>query len=271
MTLALRALLDYFEPAPPTDKGLGDRLYREFIRKTKIEIAVAAVFTGLACYFAKTNELRLTFITKAVTVLSVTLIARAVATGCQFAAFVDKRLFFRTVSFGVDCSAPFYFARGLTWTVIQPFVHEGGHFLFSYLLSRGNNVEIIANSLHSWVAHSSTTGYSSFGNLLGPHYSKMVFLAGGTLTTVIVSQVALALGLHIKNSYSDLSKYFLLTSVFSLVQEFNYARSALTASESNDFLQLWKEGGLHPWAAMAAIIALPVISTAGYLSNKGVY
>lgn len=267
MTIALRALLDYFEPTPPPDRGVGNYLIQQFIHRTKIEAAFTTGLTALACYCAATNELRFFFAKRAVIVLGVNLMARAVANGCRYAAIIeDKGLFFRTVSLGAEFVSPLCFAVGLTSCMIHPLIHEAGHVFTSLIVYRGNQIEVVAHSLLLWTTNASSTGYSSIGNFLGRHYSKMVFLGGGTLTTVIASQWAIALGLHFRSSV--LSKYALLTALFALSQEFSYAKSALTESKIHDFTKLWKEGGLHPAAAMAAIVVMPLISTAGYLLSK---
>lgn len=267
MTVALRPILDYFEPAPPPEKeGLRKQLFQQYSFRTVTEIAVVSIWTGLACYFAENNEIKLAFVKKSITDLAINAGIRAVATGCRYAALVDKGLFFRMASLVTEFAAPFYFAAELPGRLIRVFVHEGGHILLSYLLFRVNKIEVVAHSLLFFCTSTNHTGCSGIGNFLGSHYSEMTCLAGGALATMAMSQASLVLGLHFFRS-SQLAKYVFLTSVLALAEEFKYAKEALTAtsSYSHDFVQLWKEGGLHPWAAMAAIIALPVITTAGYL------
>jgi len=268
VTQALKAVLDYVAPLPPaSDK---DHLTRQFIRNTATEAAVVAFFTGLSCYFAVSNTLRIEFLKKAVTVSAVNFLARAVATTCRYAAIVDRGLFFRTVSLAVDCIAPFYFAKEFHFPHF--IIHESGHFLSSYLLyKKVDAIQIVAKSMQSWVTNSHSTGFSKAGDYLGLHYSRMTFMAAGTAATILSSQIALIFALHLKNEYGELSKFLFFSGCFFLVKEFNYAKMALNtsndgvSSQAHDFIILWQEGGLHPRAAMAAVIALPVISTLSYL------
>jgi hypothetical protein len=267
MTSVLQAALDYAAPLPP--KNERHQLQEQFIRNTVTELALVSLFTGLSCYFAITNELRWAFIKKGATVLSVNMAARTVATTCRYAAITERGLLFRTVSFSVDCFAPLYFAREF-----NPFyyiIHEGGHVLSTYLLSQKATIQVIANSMGQWHTNSTMHGLSKLGNYLGEHRVRMVIAAGGALATVVTNQITLIGALVLKNSYPELSKYLFFPTLSSLNKEMRYAWSAFDTAKAlpgHDFVILWKEGGIHPYLAMVGMVALPLISTLGFLGIR---
>lgn len=160
MISALKAALDYAAPLPSKDQR--HQLKTQFIQNTVTELALFTLFTGLSCYFAISNELRWAFIKKGATVLGVNTVVRTVATPCRYAAISERGLFFRTVSFSVDCIAPFYFAREF-----NPFyfiIHEGGHVVSTYLLSQKSTIQVFANSMRQWHTESTMHGLSKLGS-----------------------------------------------------------------------------------------------------------
>jgi len=267
MTSALKAVLDYVAPLPPEhDKH---QLQKQFVRNTITEIAFITLCTGLSCYFSTTNELRLAFVKKGITVLGVNAVARTVATACRYAAISERGLFFRTVSFSVDCLAPLYFAR--EFNPFHCLVHEGGHVLSTYLLSQKSTIQVVAHSMWHWHTQSTLHGLSKLGNYLGEHRVKMVISAAGALATVVANQMTIISALYLKDSYPELSKYVLFPTLSSLSKEIKYAWSAFDTAKAipgHDFVVLWKEGGIHPYLAIVGMIALPLISTLGFLGIR---
>jgi hypothetical protein len=267
MTMVLQAALDYAAPLPPKDQR--HQLKAQFIQNTVTELALVSLCTGLSCYFAISNELRWAFIKKGATVLGVNTVVRTVATACRYAAISERGLFFRTVSFSVDCIAPFYFAREF-----NPFyfiIHEGGHVVSTYLLSQKSTIQVFANSMWQWHTQSTMHGLSKLGSYLGQHNVKMVITAGGALATVMTNQITLIAALVLKDSYPEFSKYLFFPTLSSLFKEFTYAQSAFdtaSAPPGHDFVILWKEGGIHPYTAMTGMIALPLITTLGFLGIR---
>jgi len=267
MTQALQATLDYVAPLPP--KTEIHQLKTQFIRNSITEIAVVGLCTGLSCYFAISNELRWAFVKKGVTVLGVNTLARTVATACRYAAISERGLFFRTVSFSVDCIAPFYFSKEF-----NPFyfiIHEGGHVASTYLLSQKSTSQVFANSMWQWHTHSTIQGLSKLGAYLGEHKVKMVIAAGGALATVVMNQITLIAALVLKDSYPEFSKYLFFPTLSSLYKEFNYAHSAFdtaNAPPGHDFVILWKQGAVHPYVAMIGIVALPLMTTLAFLALR---
>jgi hypothetical protein len=270
MISALQTVLDYAAPLPA--KNERHQLKTQFIRNTATETAVIGLFTGLSCYFAMNNELRWAFLQQAFTVSSVNLMARTVATTCRYAAIVDRGLFFRTVSFGVDFIAPLYFAQ--EFKSFYYLIHEGGHALSTYLLSQKATIQVIANSLGNWKTYSTIMELSKIGKYLGAHYSRMLITAAGPLATVVTNQITMIFALRFKNSYPEFSKFLFFPVLNSLIKEFEYAKSALSIAHDHpdysghDFVIIWKEGGVHPTIAMVALVILPLITTLSYLKIR---
>ncbi len=114
-------------------------------------------------------------------------------------------------------------------------------------------------------------GLSKLGNYLGVHHANMVISAGGALATVVTNQITLISALILKDSYPELSKYLFFPTLSSLYKEIDYAWSAFDTAKAipgHDFVVLWKEGGIHPYLAIIGMIALPAISTLGFLGIR---
>jgi hypothetical protein len=267
-------LLDYAAPIPPSSKDCEYTLGREFIRNTAIHALAIASMTALSCYLATTNTLRKEFIQNAATVFAFCAVARAFAAALRYIAILDQGLLARTISYGADCIAPFYFS--LRFDLHRKIVHEGGHVFSTYALSKLTSMEVTAEPTH-WMTKTTYTGATKFGTILGEQYSRSLFKAAGSMATVVASTVSLLASSFFNTR--ELSKTLFFSAAFSLIAECNYAKDALTIKSDNplyphhDFVFLWKEAGVHPYLAIVGMIALPVISTLGYLRyrNQGFF
>jgi len=267
MTVALRRFLDFAAPLPPENEK--HQLKKQCVRNTITEIALITLCTDFSCYFSVSNELRWAFIKQGIRVVGFNALARVVATGYRYAALIERDLFFRTVSFVLDWVAPYYFAR--EFHQLHRLGHEGGHIISAYFLYGKQKIQLTAYTMWAWNALITRHGLSKIGNCLGEFRVKMVFLAAGPLATVVTNQIALIAALCLKKAYPELSKYILLQPLSSLYAEIKYAWDVFDTANvrpENDFLQLWKEGGIHPYFAIGTMIALPVISTLGFLGLR---
>lgn len=265
MIAVLKACLDYVAPLPPENEK--DQVREQFVRNAVTDIALISLSTGLACYFSISNDLRWAYIKQGITVGFLHLAKCTVSTLCRYTAISERGLFFRTLSFAVDCKVSQSFIP-----VFGPFeciFHEGGHAISNYLLYKNCIVQVAAVSLTNW----QTTTYffgkelSKLGSYLGDHYASMVHTAMGPLAGIATSQISLIAALILKASYPELSKNLFLYTLSMIRNGMNYAWTALdpaNASTHNDYVKLWKEGGIHPYLAIIGTVAMPLITTLGF-------
>ena len=266
MTSALKAVLDYVAPLPPKEKEVNWR--EQFVRNAVTDIALISLSTGLSCYFSISNELRWAYIQQGITVVYSHLVNSTIATLCRYAASSERGLFFRTVSFAVDCMASHSFMP-----VFGPFeniFHEGGHAISRYLLYKNCTVQVVTTTLTQWYTATyfgEILELSKLGSYLGEHYANMVHTAMGPLASVATSQISLIGALILKASYPELSKNLFLYTLSTSRNCMGNALTALTANAplSNDYVTLWKVGGIHPCSAIIGMVAMPLITTLGYL------
>jgi hypothetical protein len=260
MTSVLKACLDYVAPLPAKEEEINWR--EQFVRNTVTEIALISLSTGLSCYFSISNELRWDFIKRGITVFCQNLVVRAGATTVRYKAISERGLFYRTMSLWTDCAASVSFAR-----VLDPlchFIHEGGHVVSAYLLFFQMSAIRVVSSLNQW---ETIFKYRGFWNYLGENHSLMLMTAAGPLATVVASQISLIGALILKDSYPGLSKNLFFHTLNSCKMEIRYAWLALdtNADPNEDYVLFWKDGGVHPYLAIIGMVAMPLISTVGFL------
>ncbi len=264
-----RTFLDYASPLPQPSKDISQTLKREFIRNTAIQGLVLTSLVGLSCYLANKNELRMEFLQNAVTGFTVSTVARAFAMLVRYAAIVNQGLPARIASYGADCIAPLFFP--LRFHLDKAIVHEGGHFFAMLALMKEASIKIIIESEH-WSVEGTSIGLTKLGSMLGEDYSRRVIVAAGPMATSALSTIFFIGSCYFNQR--ELSKTLFFVASFSLIRECNYAKSALTFNSDNplysnhDFVKLWKEGGIHPYAAMIGMVALPLITTLGFLGIR---
>lgn len=267
MTSALKACLDYVAPLPPEEKEINWK--EQFVRNTVTQTALISLSTGLACYFSISSDLRWAYIKQGIIVFIENLAGRAVSTLCRYAAISERGLFFRTVSLAVDCKVTHYFMP--TFGPFQSIFHEAGHAISRYLLYKNCTIQIVSTTLTNWGTATyyfgETIELSKLGSYLGEHYANIVHIAMGPLVDVATSQISLIAALILKASYPQLSKNLFLYTLSTSRNCLSYAWGALAANAplSNDYVELWKVEGIHPCSAIIGMVAMPLITTLGYL------
>ncbi len=267
MTTVLKACFDYVAPLPPESER--DKLREKFVRNMVTDIALNSLSTGLACYFSISSDLRWAYIKQGIIVFIENLAGRAVSTLCRYAAISERGLFFRTVSLAVDCKVIDYFMP--TFGRFQSIFHEAGHAISSYLLYKNCTIQIVSTTLTNWGTATyyfgETLEISKLGSYLGEPYAGIVVTAMGPLVDVATGQISLIAALTLKASYPELSKNLFLYTLSTSRNCMSYAWEALAANTplSNDYVSLWKVGGIHPCSAIIGMVAMPLISTLGYL------
>lgn len=170
------------------------------------------------------------------------------------------------MSFAVD-----YKISRSFFNLIAPFysiIHESGHAVSVYLLSQKATIQVVTTSLNDWETNCDYVGLSKLGSYLGEHHFRMLFSAAGPLADVVTHQISLIGALILKDSYPELSKNLFLQTLNRCHNQMLYAWSAFDTANvfpGHDYVQLWKDGGIHPYLAIIGMVALPLISTLGYL------
>lgn len=98
-----------------------------------------------------------------------------------------------------------------------------------------------------------------------PHQEAIMYAAGPVVEMALyLSMIATA---HFQKGDSYFKKNLDSTAAVGILNALGYAYMGLDSSNNNtgDYGMLWKKGGIHPYASMATIVALPAILKAGLM------
>lgn len=253
----------------PSNEEIPKNLFRQAALNTLVEICAISLITRVCSQFAATPEMKAYFIRKAVTVAGINFLARSVAAVARY--LKSKHAWIKPYCSVAEYLAPVNFALKFHWGTTSGLIHESGHAAAFFLLTKNIQVQIAANDFDVWETTPIFGIYSdisSLGKYLGATHFRFTSIAGGTVAHLIAAQVALIFGLRVKKSYPEFSKYLILSATTSIFTEAFDALYPLFGEKPSDFFQLWKEFGIHPIAAAAAIVSLPTITTVAYLVLK---
>jgi hypothetical protein len=279
MTSVIKTVLDYVAPLPPEKEKDQDpeqvlrNVVTEIALSSLSNIALISLSTGLGCYFSISNEIRWDYMIKGIVGGFIYVTVSLFSSMLRHIAIFERDLLSRTMSFTFNCVD--VFSRVCVFSPFNVFgciIHEGSHAVSAYLLYKNCTVQVTATTFTTWqttiIKTDGIAGLSKLGSYLGEHCSKMVFIAMGPLVQVATCQIVLIGALILKSSYPELSKNLFLYSLDTSLDCMSYAQSALDpakASPHSDFVFLWKVGGIHPCVAIIGLVAMPLISTLGYL------
>lgn len=143
----------------------------------------------------------------------------------------------------------------------QFLIHETGHFLAALFLYKNSGPSITIIPFAGGVTFRLKAPLSLLGKTLGPAAVGILWTAGGPICALLVSAALLEASQAMRDQYPQLRKYLLCWSAIDFLNHARYALSALKPNPSNhlhDFVKLSKMG-LHPAAAVIAILAIPMI------------
>ena len=152
----------------------------------------------------------------------------------------------------------------------QTLIHEAGHALMANAVYKNANTQIQIFPFLGGSTRFNPGELSSFGKKLGENRSLMLVTAAGPFLSLAVSSVSLASSLFMKEKHPRVSKYMQAAAINDFVTHAVYAFSALYTSPSklsHDFVRL-ATFGIHPLAATAAIVAVPILITLGAQAIK---
>jgi len=147
----------------------------------------------------------------------------------------------------------------------QMLVHESGHALAALALYNQASPRIDLIPFGQALTQFHKRSLSALGKSIGPAATTCVIIASGPALTLFVSAALLAIGLAIKERHPNLSKYLITWALLDFLCTAHYAHSAIGKERfqfSHDFVHL-SIFGLPPATATAAIVAIPVLVTAG--------
>jgi hypothetical protein len=172
---------------------------------------------------------------------------------------------FRSENFFVKslrCSHFYHFS------VLNPMVvvHESGHYTAARLLFGGEPTIRLIPFVGGWTSYS-TKSLTKLGQKVGYRNSIFLISLAGPALGTLASCIALIAGLILRHSHPEISPYLIAIGLCECFSHAEYAFSALSSAPDNlghDFVRL-KTFGIHPLAAAATILALPVIIILGFL------
>ncbi len=165
-------------------------------------------------------------------------------------------------AFGWIKSANFAIFTGYN---MQNLLHEIGHSLAAFALYKNPKPTIELYPFIGGLTQFYKTKLSSLGNLIGPAATTCLVVASGPGFTLLISSALLVIGLSLRKTHPNLSKYLISWSILDFVHHAHYAYSAMSAETwnlSHDFVHL-SIFGAHPLAVSIGIIAIPTVILLG--------
>jgi hypothetical protein len=253
-----------------------NKLIKEIVKKTLIELAVSLAFVGIACFFVVTPIGMATLFICAIAAVAINVILRSINSYCMHrifqlnysesaAAAVRKARYQTAVNF-LSYLAPVSFSGLVDANTREVLMHEAGHALAANILIKKPQTQISIFPLQGGQTSYRLGALSKVGEFFGRANTKLIIAAAGPALSILTATVGLGASLALRNSNPELSRYLSTMSIDSIVQHVFYALSALwtsVAQKGHDFLQLMA-GGIHPIIAAISMIALPIIVRIGF-------
>lgn len=137
-----------------------------------------------------------------------------------------------------------------TGTNVQTLIHETGHALAAHVVypNARPRIEIVPFG----------GGITRFNTEPGG-IKRLFVVASGPGLALLVSSVALAIGIAIRKKYPQVGKILICYGVFDFLHHAQYAYSALLPSLPHHDFALLAAAGLNPVVATIAILAIPLL------------
>lgn len=146
-------------------------------------------------------------------------------------------------------------------------IHEAGHALTALACFVNPGIKIKWDFfVHGETSFSVSNGMTKLGNYLGKNNSIMLFRAGGLIASTVLAMTEVAIAFFVKDSSPQASLTLKCHAFSQISNDLLYGLSALLSNGfnvRNDYLALWKIGGIHPLIPMTLMVALPVILYVG--------
>jgi len=142
-------------------------------------------------------------------------------------------------------------------------IHEAGHAVAAACFFLKPNIKIHWDPfLHGDTSFSVSNGMTKLGQLLGKHHAIMLFRAAGLIGSTVFAMTEIGAAFFFKESSPQVSLTLTCHAISQIANDVLYGLAALASrgfNVRNDYLALWKIGGIHPAIPMIAMVALPVI------------
>lgn len=258
-------------------KQLKTKLIKEIAKKSLLELAIALLFTGAACFFVATPIGMATLLTASVVAVAINILLRSTCAYlkyriCQLSmdpsfAMRRKKELMEKVLKVLNYFMPITFATVVDTHTRDLLVHEGGHALAASLLIKNSGARVSITPHQGGSTSYRLGALTNIGEFFGRAKSKLIIAAAGPALAVVTSTVGLGISLAVRKSHPELSRYLKVSAIVSIAEHALYALSAFWTSatqKGHDFLQLMA-GGVHPAVSVVSIIALPIIVRLGFL------
>ncbi|MBF8263410.1 MAG: hypothetical protein HW387_1075 [Parachlamydiales bacterium] len=159
-------------------------------------------------------------------------------------------------------SGIFFFSAGTHGSTL---IHESGHCLMANRLFQ-SRAKIQLFPFEGGCTSYSARTMTSIGQKLGYRRSTFLITLAGPALAILAATISLIAGLALRTSHPEAASLCIGFALFVFFGHAKYAYSGLSAPLSelgHDFVRL-KAFGIHPLAACAAIVAIPIIIIAGY-------
>lgn len=142
-------------------------------------------------------------------------------------------------------------------------IHEAGHALAAACCFLKPNIKIQWSPfLHGDTSFSVSNGMTKLGGLLGKHNAIMLFRGAGLICSSVFAMTEIGAAFYFKDSSPQVSLTLTCHAISQIASDVLYGLAALASrgfNVRNDYLALWKIGGIHPAIPMIAMVALPII------------
>lgn len=257
-------------------KEFKNQLIKEIAKRTIIELAVSLAFTAAACLFVATPAGMATLLISAIAAVVINILLRCAAACCMYRISQLKHSDSenaqnKIANFYSILNLIRYFIPGVFSTMVdantrEVIFHEGGHALAAHLLIKNPRTRITLKPGEGGQTVYRLGPLTKIGEFFGRNKSKLIIAAAGPAVSVVTATIAIGVSLGIRKSNPEMSRYFKVMAADSIAQHAFYALSALwvpATQRGHDFLQLMV-GGVHPVAAVIAIVAVPIIVRIGF-------
>ncbi len=142
----------------------------------------------------------------------------------------------------------------------QTLIHEAGHALAAGSVFKGARPKITVHPLTGGITTFFIHSLTDFGKKLGKARAICFVTAMGPVSTLLISAIAIVIGYVVQSKFPELSNYLIVVGRGDFYAHAWYAFTAFDTAAlgtSHDFDQLAAHG-LHPLAAVVAILAVPL-------------
>lgn len=248
------------EPYPKDRKGQLRFLAKKVALASLKELAISLSFTAIACAFVPTPVTAIVLAITAVAIAVFNTLIRIAQAYCTYKQHQKNNPVYKKVAKVLQFLCPLSFGV-LDVTTRQVLAHEAGHAIAASIVYNNARPRIQLKPFEGGVTRYYPQELSAAGTAIGANASRMVVAAAGPFFGIALATADLVLAHKIRKSHPMLRKYLIISAIMNIGQHIFYALSSFwtaTNTSGHDFLKL-ASGGFHPAAAVATMIAIPLI------------